>query len=217
MSNTPDNSPPSDSTTPSHPLDHAHHPASRPVSLLCEVLIDQRGHSPATAARLKSAVVAAARYRGCCVGEIGVRVTDDRSIREINRDHLGHDYATDVISFGYSLDPPHVEGELVVSGETARREAARLGWPDEHELLLYAVHGTLHITGMDDQDPSSRQQMRVAEQAVLTALNISGIERFGADSQSSSEPEGSGPFGSQATSGPGTSEPGASGPGERSR
>ncbi len=132
--------------------------------------------------RLTDAAIQAAQARGFAVGQIGIRICSDDAIREVNRRHLTHDYATDVISFGYVADPPRVEGELVVSIETAQRTAAgQSDWSSENELLLYVVHGVLHLCGMDDVDPSSRSEMRVVEQQVLTDCGVSSIVRFGAD------------------------------------
>ncbi|TWU48041.1 rRNA maturation RNase YbeY [Rubripirellula reticaptiva] len=133
------------------------------------------------------AIATAAAARGFTAGQIGVRVTDDPAIREINAKHLGHDYATDVISFGYEADSPYVEGELVVSIDTAISRAAELGWPAESELILYVVHGTLHICGMDDHDDDDRQAMRTFETEVMTRLGIPDIQRFGADTENQIE------------------------------
>ncbi len=130
---------------------------------------------------VRQAVVAAARSRRCLSGSIGVFLTGDRAIRRINRDHLNHDHATDVISFGYECRPPHVEGELVVSVETAAAQARRIGRRPVNELLLYVIHGTLHITGMDDQTPEQRRRMRSAEQAVLRTIGVHEDDDFTAD------------------------------------
>ena len=135
------------------------------------------------AERFEQAVATAAGLRGFDCGELGVRVTNDAGIHVINREHLGHDYPTDVISFCYGCEPPRVEGELVISVDTARERADELGWSIESELILYVVHGTLHITGMDDHDPSDRAAMRRSEQLVMTKLGIHEIDRFGADSE----------------------------------
>ena len=70
---------------------------------------------------------------------------------------------------------------MIVSAEMARQRAQDVGWSSDHELLLYVVHGTLHIAGMDDQDANSRAAMRHAEQEVLVSLGIDEIMRFGAD------------------------------------
>lgn len=124
---------------------------------------------------------AAAAHRGFTSGTIGIRVTDDATIREINAKHLDHDWPTDVISFGYSAVRPHVDGELVVSLCTAKRLADELGWPASHELMLYVVHGSLHITGMDDQDGDDRGLMRSAESAVMAALSIDDFDSVAVD------------------------------------
>ncbi|EMI15819.1 protein belonging to Uncharacterized protein family UPF0054 [Rhodopirellula maiorica SM1] len=131
--------------------------------------------------RIRSAVTHASAFRGYSHGEIGVRVTNDAEIRQINARHLDHDYETDVISFAYADEPPTLEGELVVSLETAQRVADRVGWSVENELLLYVVHGTLHIAGMDDLEDDVRQAMRDAECQVMQSLGIKDIVHYGPD------------------------------------
>ena len=122
--------------------------------------------------RIVEAIRSAAMVRGFRSGQIGVRVTDDAAIHEINVRHLGHDYPTDVISFPYSDDEDWIEGELVVSVDTAEQHASAADWSWENELLLYMIHGTLHIAGMDDHDEGDRAEMREAERRVLRMLGI---------------------------------------------
>ena len=93
-------------------------------------------------------------------GSVSVAVVNDPTIHELNRRYLEHDYPTDVLSFLLERDGASLDGEVVVSADTARRTAERLGWPAEHELLLYIVHGTLHLVGYDDLDPQSKAGMR---------------------------------------------------------
>lgn len=131
--------------------------------------------------QIRTAVIATAHAKGFDLGSIGVLITDDQTIHEINRSHLQHDYATDVISFAYEQQPPRIEGELVASLDTAAREAAELGWPVLNELLLYVVHGVLHICGMDDQSAESRRQMRIVEQQVLSSLGIPNASDYDPD------------------------------------
>lgn len=133
---------------------------------------------------VRDAVIATATAQGFSAGSIGVLITDDETIHEINREHLDHDYPTDVISFAYAQQSPHVEGELVASFDTAKREAASLQWATLNELLLYVVHGTLHICGLDDTTAPQRQQMRIAEQQVLCELGITHSDRFAPDAES---------------------------------
>ncbi|MEM9644659.1 MAG: rRNA maturation RNase YbeY [Planctomycetota bacterium] len=135
----------------------------------------------ALVSQIEAAVRASAEHRGCWEGELSVFVTDDATIRTINQDHLNHDYATDVISFGYELDPPFVEGELTVSLEMALTQATVIGREPFNELLMYVVHGTLHVTGMEDSTAADRHAMRAAERSVLLSLGVDDSDRFHAD------------------------------------
>jgi probable rRNA maturation factor len=133
--------------------------------------------------------------------EISVAIVDDAEIHEINRRFLGHDYPTDVISFlldsvrrpsrsnaakktttrprktsaprneirgaGKSLD-----GEIIISAESAARTAAELRCPPIHELSLYLVHGLLHLCGYDDLTAGERRTMRAREAEVLAPWKI---------------------------------------------
>ena len=104
--------------------------------------------------------------------EISVAVVDDPTIHELNRRHLNHDYATDVLSFILQRDGASLEGEIVVSGDTAANTAGEYGWSAEEELLLYVIHGSLHLVGHDDQTPADREQMRVEERRWLLEMGI---------------------------------------------
>ncbi|MCO8120917.1 rRNA maturation RNase YbeY [Stieleria sp. TO1_6] len=166
-------------------------PASDPDSspLTVEILWDSpvqdwRQRLDLTDQRIVQAVVLAAAERGFDSGEIGVRVTDDRSIHEINRRHLSHDYPTDVISFMYRADGGQLEGELVVSIDTAAENADQADWSVAEELLLYVIHGVLHIGGMDDHAPDDREAMRRSERAVLQRM---GVRTTADDASASSE------------------------------
>jgi len=104
--------------------------------------------------------------------EVSVAVVDDARIHELNRRYLNHDYATDVLSFVLDERPGHVEGEVIVSVDTAVRSAERFGWEPCDELLLYVVHGTLHLTGHDDHDPAALATMREAERQYLAKFDV---------------------------------------------
>jgi len=122
--------------------------------------------------QIESAARAAASVGDCSGGTVGVRLTDDSTIHVVNRDFLQHDYPTDVISFPYALDRPNVEGELIVSLDTAIASCQEYGWSAREELLLYVIHGTLHLVGFDDQSESTRQSMRHAEATALRKIGI---------------------------------------------
>lgn len=145
--------------------------------LTIEILVDAETATPMqnegiTETDIRKAVLAAASVGNCDTGEIGVRVTDDPNIHQINFDFLQHDYPTDVISFPYLLSIPNVEGELVVSLDTAASEASEANWTVREELLLYVIHGTLHLVGLDDTNDEVRSQMRAAEKKAFRLIGI---------------------------------------------
>ena len=151
------------------------------TSIDVEITIDQHISVPLQIELLKKSALIAAALRGFTCGEIGIRITDNPTIREINLRHLQHDYATDVISFGYSDSGSRIEGEMVISVDTARTEAIEIGWSMDHELCLYVAHGTLHLTGMDDQSPQRRIEMRQAEAEVMHAIGIRDFDKYEVD------------------------------------
>jgi probable rRNA maturation factor len=105
-------------------------------------------------------------------GTISIAVVDDPTIHEINRQYLEHDYPTDVLSFVLEDRPPFLDGELVVSTDTAARNAADYGWPASSELLLYVIHGALHLVGHRDKQADETAAMRAAEARHLRELGI---------------------------------------------
>ena len=66
---------------------------------------------------------------------------------------LNHDWPTDVLSFVLEDDDGHLEGEVIISADTAAAAAAELGWPPAAEQLLYVIHGMLHLVGYRDKTP----------------------------------------------------------------
>ncbi len=109
---------------------------------------------------------------GVAGGQISVALVDDPTIHEVNRQHLNHDYPTDVISFVFDRDGTSLDGEVIASADTACATAKDLGWPAENELLLYVVHGTLHLVGYDDQTESDREEMRGREAHYLARFGM---------------------------------------------
>lgn len=110
--------------------------------------------------------------------EISLVLTDDAEIQRINREFLGHDYPTDVISFSLNGDeqtsasPRRLQGELIVSLDTAAHVAASQGWSLAAEVVLYVVHGMLHLCGYDDQTEDTRLRMRKREREILSGLSL---------------------------------------------
>jgi probable rRNA maturation factor len=113
---------------------------------------------------------AAAALRSVRRGEarLSFVLMGDREIRKINRKFLGHDYATDVITF--PLEEDAIDAEICISVETARRQAAQYGVTVGEELARLAVHGVLHLVGHDDTDEAGRAAMHAREDACLHVL-----------------------------------------------
>lgn len=124
------------------------------------------------AERLKSCAHKILQEEGPGAAELSLAVVDDETIHTVNRDFLGHDYPTDVISFVLDESSGVLEGEVVASAETAIAEAAKFGWNAEDELLLYVTHGTLHLVGYDDQIPDAKATMRARERYYLAQFGL---------------------------------------------
>lgn len=92
-----------------------------------------------------------------------IAVVDDETIHELNRRYLQHDYPTDVLSFLFEESAGHLEGEVIVSADTAATASPQYGWTVDDELLLYVIHGTLHLLGYDDATSEARNLMRARE------------------------------------------------------
>lgn len=106
--------------------------------------------------------------------EMSIALVDDETIHGINRQFLGHDYPTDVISFPLSDSSAKLEGEIVLSTDTASREALRVegSWDAQKEVLLYVIHGCLHLIGFDDHEDEDLAEMRRAEIECLRAIGV---------------------------------------------
>jgi len=106
---------------------------------------------------------------------LSIAVVDDGRMARLHQEYMADDRPTDVLTFDLRDDPesPAIEGEIVVSADTAAREAERRGLDAKEELTRYIVHGVLHLLGMDDRTPSDRRRMRREEDRVLAALACS--------------------------------------------
>ena len=104
----------------------------------------------------------------CPDGELSVLIVDDVQIREINRDYLQRDWPTNVISFAMREGEggevhPELLGDVVISADTAARDAAEAGLPFESELYFLLLHGILHLFGYDHERGSEEEARRMEE------------------------------------------------------
>ena len=124
----------------------------------------------------ESRLISAARFvlseAGIRSGEVSLVVVDDSEIHELNRRYLDHDHATDVLSFVLDREGSRLDGEVIVSADTAAVAAAKYGWKLDDELLLYVIHGTLHLVGFDDLAPDDQAKMRARERHYLQRYQL---------------------------------------------
>lgn len=96
---------------------------------------------------------------------ISCAVVSDAVMHDLNRRFLGHDYPTDIITFPLEEDP--IEAELVISADTARRQAREYGVTMRDECARLAIHGSLHLCGYDDRAEDDRAAMKAKEDFYL--------------------------------------------------
>ena len=114
-------------------------------------------------------IKAVAATYGRKVGDVGYMFVSDEKILEVNREYLGHDYYTDVITFDYDEDHI-VSGDVVISLDTVRSNAELFGKDYDDELHRVIIHGILHLCGINDKGPGEREIMEAAENKALAML-----------------------------------------------
>ncbi len=111
-------------------------------------------------------IKAVAADYGFAVGNINYIFCSDERELEVNRQFLGHDYYTDIITFDYST-PSVLNGDIFISLDTVRSNAEQLNISFDAELLRILIHGVLHLTGQGDKTPETKAQMTAKEEKAL--------------------------------------------------
>lgn len=97
--------------------------------------------------------------------EVEVSIVSDEVIAQVHQDFMDIPGATDVITFAH--------GEIVISAETASNYAADYGHTFDKELMLYMIHGLLHLAGHEDADPQERKVMEKIQEEILEQVWLS--------------------------------------------
>jgi probable rRNA maturation factor len=128
-------------------------------------------------AALRRLAVRVLRAEGVATpAEVGLVVTDDETVRELNHRYLGLDEPTDVLSFGHEpsiepfVAPPDGVrrlGEVILSYPTAERQAQEAGHSAQDEAAHLVVHGLLHLLGYDHADREDERRMQAREEELL--------------------------------------------------
>lgn len=116
---------------------------------------------------------------GCHESELSVLLVDDDEIRQLNREYLSRDHPTNVLAFAMREGEdrhlhPALLGDVVISTETAEREAQQRGVTLEEEVTLLLVHGILHLLGYEHEGvpEEAAKKMEAKEQELLTRLGF---------------------------------------------
>ena len=116
--------------------------------------------------RVSQWIDAVAASHGRRLGEVNYIFMDDPGILAVNRQFLGHDYYTDIITFDYT-EGDILSGDLFISLDTVSSNAELVGASYDEELNRVMVHGILHLCGINDKGPGEREIMEAAEDEAL--------------------------------------------------
>lgn len=112
--------------------------------------------------------------------DLTIVLTDDAQLRELNRDYLGLDVPTDVLSFPASESDPETGatylGDILISIPRAKIQAQAAGHRLEDEIQLLVVHGVLHLLGHDHAEAEDKARMWAAQAEVLARLGLSNVK-----------------------------------------
>jgi probable rRNA maturation factor len=144
-------------------------PASRRIPGAGLITIANRQRISVDLRHLRRTARLALRALGVADHELSLALVDDRQIRALNGRYRGVRRRTDVLAFPLA-GPARVLGEAIISVETARRQATRLGHSLREELDLLCCHACLHLVGYDDRDGLEARLMHAREMDLLGRL-----------------------------------------------
>lgn len=107
------------------------------------------------------------RKEGKVLDNLNYVFCSDKELLRINRDYLGHDYYTDIITFDLSGNNRPTTAEIYISVERVKENARQLGVPFKEELHRVIFHGVLHLCGYDDKNENMSRVMRERENFYL--------------------------------------------------
>ncbi len=134
----------------------------------------------AALAALSQPAAGIAGRAGAARGDLTVVLADDAQLRKLNREYLGIDAPTDVLSFPASETDPDTGalylGDIVVSTARAQEQARAASHPFESEVQLLVVHGVLHLLGYDHAEAKGKSRMWSVQAKALESIGLAGIE-----------------------------------------
>lgn len=158
-----------------HPPDADGH-AGLSVAVILESDRTPAGAGEIDTDRLAATLAHLAALAGAPGGAVTVAIVDDARMRELHERYHGDPSTTDVLSFDMRDAPGDaMAGDLVLCLDEARRQAADRGHDVATELLLYGLHGLLHLMGHDDREPDDARRMHQLEDELLTRAGIGKV------------------------------------------
>lgn len=149
---------------------------------LDDALAEDERPSPDALTLMETAVTTTLKQQKIEAADLTIFLTDDQHSQQLNREYLGKDKPTDVLSFPAGEPMPgmqefnHYLGDIIIAIPYSTRQAATSGHDLEAELQLLAVHGALHLLGYDHADSAEKAKMWQAQTAVLTKLGLAQIK-----------------------------------------
>lgn len=120
--------------------------------------------------KVRQWIISVIEERGYFVGELYYYFCSDDALLDINRQRLGHDFYTDIVTFPLTESVPYISSEFCISLDRVAENARLFGHSFEHELHRVMIHGVLHLIGFDDLDDQARVLMRSMEEKCLSLL-----------------------------------------------
>ena len=119
--------------------------------------------------KIKSWLKNVASGYGFSAGDLNYVFCDDEYLLQMNRQYLGHDYYTDIITFDSREDAlsKRLDGDIFISVDTVRANGDEYGEGFEREIMRVIAHGLLHLIGFDDHTAAQQKKMREAENTAL--------------------------------------------------
>ena len=136
--------------------------------------------------KIRSTVLKILKILDCTDKEISLSFVDDKKIKQLNKQYLRKDRATNVLSFSLQEDEygninPQILGDIVISVETAQKDAVYGNLTVDQEIDFLIIHGLLHLLGYDHENTTKEEtsKMRKKERELFTIVNGSDIKLIG--------------------------------------
>jgi len=163
-----------DSPGPDEPDSSAPEPEPEPIAVEAVYHADPTGHD--LVGWLDVELRRAVELAGVTYAQLSIAVVDDDEMAQLHEQYTGVSGTTDVLTFDLSeqqgADLTSIDGDIVICLDEAQRQAKERGHATRHELLLYAVHGLMHLLGEDDHDESDYERMHAREDDLLQRMGI---------------------------------------------